>query len=148
MKGSKHLPYYERLRVLGLFSLKKRKHGVILSIHAYKYLKRRCRGQGQALFSAAQWQDKRPWAQTERQEVLSEHQETLLYYALAQVVQRGCGVALLGDHQKPLGHGPRVLSVSLSRGLVVQIVSRGPFQPQPLNDSVNGSNSPMTQGQY
>ena len=46
-------------------------------IHVYKYLQGRCRGWSQALFSGAWCQDKRQWAQTETQEVLSEDQATL-----------------------------------------------------------------------
>ena len=34
---------------------------------------------GQALFSGAQWQDKGQWAQTEAEEVPSEHEEELLH---------------------------------------------------------------------
>jgi len=47
---------------------------------------------GQTLFSGAQQQDKGQWAQTEAQEVPSEHEEKLLYFegdrALAQAAQR------------------------------------------------------------
>ena len=64
----------------------------------------------QALFSSAQGQYERQWAHTGAQEVLSKHQETLLYLAedraLAWVAQGGCGISLLGDLQKPPGHGP------------------------------------------
>lgn len=51
--------------------------------------------------SGAQQQDKKQWAQSEEQEVLSEHQEILLhcagYSARAQSAQRGCGISVLGD---------------------------------------------------
>lgn len=47
--------------------------------------------------------------QTETQEVLSQHQETLLSceakQALSQVVQGGGRVSIPGDRQKPPGHG-------------------------------------------
>lgn len=47
------------------------------------------RGRSQALVSGAWVQDKKQWAQTGTQEVLSKHQESLLYYVddgtLAQV---------------------------------------------------------------
>jgi len=33
-----------------------------------------------SLFSAAKWQDKRQWAQTEMCEVPSQNEEALLYY--------------------------------------------------------------------
>ena len=59
------------------------------------------RERGQTLFSGAQWQDKGQWAQTEAQEVPSEHEEELLPSegggALESVAQKGCGVSFSGD---------------------------------------------------
>lgn len=55
-------------------------------------------------------EDHEQWAKTGTRDVLSEHQETLLYcevdWALAQVAQKGGGVPILRDSQKPTGCGP------------------------------------------
>ena len=72
-------------------------------------------GRNRALSSGAQGQDQRQWAQTEAQEVPSEHQGTLSYCqgdrVLAWVAQSGGGVCILGDTQRPSGHGPGQLGL-------------------------------------
>jgi len=92
-------------------------------------------GWGQTLFSGAQRQDKGQWAQTEVEEVPSEHEEELLPSegdgALEQAAQGGCGVSFSGDIQDLPGQGPvqPALGDPASVGELDQMIPRGPFQP-------------------
>ena len=85
------------------------------------------------------------WCPVTGQEAMGTHRHTgdslwTLFYcehhwALAQVAQRGCGVSLLGDIQKPSGHGPGQLALggpAWAGVLLDQMTSRGPSQPPPL----------------
>ena len=81
-------------------------------------------GRGQTLFSGAQQQDKGQRAQTEAQEVPSEHEEELFQSegdgALGQAAQGGCGCSFSGDIQDPRGQGsvqPAVGDPVLAGGL-------------------------------
>lgn len=71
------------------------------------------RGCSQAHFGGVQWQDKRQWAQTETQEVPSEHEEQFIYcevdIAVEQAAQRR--ISFSGDIQNLTGCFPTQLAV-------------------------------------
>lgn len=92
------------------------------------------RSWSQALFTGAQCQGERQWAQTGHIEFSLN---TIKQFFIMGVVkywsnQRGCGVCILGDLQNLPGHSPEQLALAdghcPSRGLD-QMTCRGPFQP-------------------
>ena len=69
--------------IFGLYAESSRR-GMLCNVdlretNACKYLKGGCQEDGTELFSDTQRQDKGQWAQTEAQEVPSEHEEELLF---------------------------------------------------------------------
>lgn len=98
----------ENLRKLRLFSLEKAWGDLNNQSYLYSIMEHKggCKEDSLFFFSGAQCQDKKQWALTATQEILSKHQEALFLYvgdrALTQVVQRCCGIFSLENFKSHL----------------------------------------------
>jgi len=141
IKGLEHPSYEERLRELGLFSLKKRRLRGDL-INAYKYLKGGCQEDGARLFSVVPSDRTRGnWHKLKHRKFhlimrknfftlrVTEHWNSLprgvVDYSSLEILKTRLEkvlCSLLGD---------RALA-----GRLDQMIPRGPFQPLPFCDKV------------
>jgi len=142
MRGLDHLSYKEKLRELGLFSLKKRRLTEDL-INAYKYLKAGCQEDGARFFSVVPSDrtrgNKHKLKQRKFHLNMRKHFFTLeVDRALEQAALRGCGFSFSGDIQNPPGGGPVQPAVGdpALAGDLDHMIPRGPFQTLAFCDSV------------
>jgi len=98
-------------------------------MNVYEYMMGGNEEESQTLFSRALCRDKGQWAQTETQEIPSEHKITLIYcqggQTLEWIAQTGCGVSIHGGIQSPTGRDPGqpALADPVSAGVLDEVMS-------------------------